>query len=231
MRRIVTFVGVLALCASLAACGSSSPSAPPSAKSLRASIIAAALAQKSVHWTETDRPQTAAATSFVADVTADSGMQRVTFAPGTSNAATATIVLVNHTLYVEGDAAGLENALALSTTQAAKYAGQWIAIPKGDTLYSGTADGLTLASIVRDAIPHGKLKVVRTTSALVLRTAARVLGASVSVEPSGDPLPIAFSSSNCIGCSTDGRFSKWNEAVHVRAPASSTPIAVVRRSS
>lgn len=197
---------------------------------MRASIIAAALAQKSVRWTETDRPQTSAATRFVADVTADSGTERVTFAPGTSSAATTAILLVGHTVYVEGDVAGLENALQLSEAQATKYAGSWISIPKGDTLYPGTAGGLTLGSIVRDAVPHGKVKMVRRSSALILETVGDVLGASVSAEPSGTPLPVAFSSSSCIGCSTDGRFSNWNEPVHVRPPASSTPIAVVRRS-
>jgi hypothetical protein len=243
MRRIAIAVIVLSLCAVLSACGSSSSSpSPPAPKvaapKVAAPIVAAALAQKSVHWEEIDRPHMQLPIKFVTDVNADSGTQRLTFAPGTRYAGKAQVRLVNDIAYVEGDAVGLKSVLYLDKARAKKYAGRWISIPKGDTLYAGIANGLTLASIIHDVIPGGRpLRLVRKnahgTPRLVVEvdTHSRTFSGfpgSLSANANGKQLPVAFDIPNCVGCYTSGTFSKWNEPVHVQAPAKSVPITTVR---
>ena len=217
---------VVALCALLSACGLSSPSRAASAD---ASIIAAALAQKSVHWTES---QNLCHVRWTADVTADSGAQRVTI--GACAKGSVEMRLVDDVVYVRGNPAGLESEYTtyLTEAQARRYAGRWIAIPKGSQLYGVAADGLKLASIVHDVDPRDyNLKVVRTPRV------TRVLGfddghppgpsVTLSAQATGDPLPVAMTGSGCVQCMYSGGFSRWNEPVHVQAPARSTPIATV----
>ena len=197
MRRIVTLAIVLAVCASLSACGSS----VPSPRSVRASIVAAALAQKSVHYAESIEVDMDCTTTITADVTADSGIAR-----GISGCyGSVEIRLVNDTVYIKGPATALEYYFA-SYAQTKNYSGKWISIPKGDKLYPQLSDGLTLASIVEKVRRDLPLKLVKLPAHF-----------SGIINPSGQ-----FTA-------TSGKFSKWNKLVHVQAPANSTPIAVVRR--
>jgi len=235
MRGFSTLAIVLAFGVALAGCASSANGrravAPPSqATSVDASIIAAALAQNSVHWTEF---QNLCHVRWTADVTADSGAQRVTigFCGAKGNV---EMRLVDDVVYVRGNPTGLESesTIYLTEAQARRYAGRWIAIPKGSQLYGVAADGLTLASIVHDVDARDyNLKIVRTPHA------TRVLGfddgnppgpsVTLSAQASGDPLPVAMTGTGCVECVYTGGFSKWNEPVHVHAPARSTPIATV----
>ncbi len=230
MRQIATLVIVLALCAALSACGSSS-SAPSSPKRVLASIVAAALAQKSVHYGSYVEVDMGGSSTSTADVTADSGIAQEKFSIGTLE-----IRLVNHTVYVHGDVEGLRNALLLTLPKAKRYAGRWISIPRADTLYATTADGLTLASSVHDFAPHSGLKQGRNESSGTRFLAFQWMTSdggfeNLSARASGEPLPVFFS--RAIHDSGDsyvvhGNFSHWNELVHVIAPANSVPIATVR---
>jgi hypothetical protein len=252
MRRIATLALVLAAYAPLSACGSSSSVRPASPKDVRASIIAAALAQKSVHWTW-DSGSKAGDERITADVTAHGGRQRLSSWPHSK----AEIRLVNDIAYVRGNSAGLREWLGLDMAQSTRYAGQWISIPRGDKLYARTADEVTLPSIVHDFVPSagrlGKLIVsygptgadgptglqgptgagVGSRESAPTRPAilqAGPTGTSLSLRTSGEPLPITYSVV-CVACWDNGTFSRWNEPVHVQAPAHSVPMASVRASS
>jgi hypothetical protein len=167
MRRlwIAYSFSVLAVCA-LSACGSSSVG-PQTPKTVRRSIVAAALAQKSVHWDWDVGSQTEAFESS-ADLTADSGVRQVRYFCCTkNNDARVRILLVDHTVYVRGDAPGLHITLGfhhawLTNAKARTYAWQWISIPRGDRLYSHLAADLLLGSVVRQFTPRagrdGKLR-------------------------------------------------------------------------
>jgi hypothetical protein len=147
---------------------------------------------------------------------------------------------VDGTEYVRGTAVALEYyVLDLSRAQAKRYAGEWIAIPKGDKLSPHGSVGLTVASLVEGAVPQyrftggGKLKLGRRvahgTRLLVLQmTEEKLFEHRMTARASGTPLPVSFYDSCGFVCGTSGTFSKWNEPVHVKAPASSTPIATVR---
>ena len=233
MRRIVTLAIVLAACASLSACGSSSPSSP---LAVRASIVAAALAQDSVHLNELATDAVISA-RWASDVNAHSGKQRLTLKGGTFGGGEAEVLLVNDTLYVRGNPSGLRYTLYMTGPQSRRYARQWISIPKGDRLYAETAAGLTLPSIVHNLTPQGKLKLVRRNSPATRLLAVTGAGrgdapsVSLSARASGDRLPVAYSEIVApYGHTRDGSFSKWNEPVSVHAPADATPITIVRGS-
>jgi hypothetical protein len=200
VSRIMAPALVLALWALLSACGSASP---PTPKDVRASIVAAALAQKSVHYEKNIEVDMEGTTTITADVTADSGIAL----EDSYDYGLVEIRLVNDTVYVKGDAAALRFYVAdLPHAVANGYSGKWISIPKGDPLYAYVSDGLTLASIVHDV--RSDLPVTH-----VNKLPARFAG---EVDPSGEYT------------ATSGTFSKWNEPVHVQAPANSTPIATLR---
>ncbi len=250
MRRIAVLVFLLASCVALMACGSSSPARAESLDtsalsrrgSVHARIVAAALAQRSVHWTEY---QNMCYVRWTADVTADSGSERITIGSpgcdvvGAKGKGHVQMVLANDVVYVRGDALGLasEYTIYLPWAAAKRCAWRWLAIPKGETLYAQAADGLTLASIAHDVDPQRsgdepKLSVRRTvsrgTKLIVLRAGSHMgwIG-TLSALAQGDPLPVSMSASGCVGCGYSGQFSKWNEPVHVHAPARSTPIEFV----
>src|SRR5436305_748867 len=102
MRRIAVPAIVVAVCVALSACGSSSPSTPK----------AAALAQKSVHWTAADQEQMEGETDWAADVNANSGRARVTW-DFEDLGGTLDLVQVNNIVYVHGDSDSLEYFLDL----------------------------------------------------------------------------------------------------------------------
>src|SRR4029077_15327081 len=89
----------------------------------------------------------------------------------------------------------------LTPAQAQKYAGRWISIPKGGTYYRFLAEGMTLGSIVHDAIPgRGGLKSFTRNSRgrrlLVLRgreSRSLLRASELTARAKGEPLPVAFS--------------------------------------
>jgi hypothetical protein len=209
--------------------------ASQSPKSLRASIVAAGLAQKSVHWAEHDLVGNALIKSS-ADVSANSGTQRVTVKVG-KETGTIHIVFVSDTAYVEGDAFGLVANLNLTKAQAKQYAGKWISIPDGDKAYRAVSGGLTVASIIHGVAPRGRLKAAKAKvhgrGVFVLEGTKgtgkkRVVGTLVA-RASGERLPIeSLVVDSAHEALARADFSKWNETVKVTAPTSSIPIATVR---
>jgi hypothetical protein len=201
---------------------------PP--RALLASIVAAALSQKSVHWTESEVDDAAGGITRVVNANADSGveLERFTFLDSRGSVA---IRLVDHTAYVRGDAAGLWNSLSLTPARAKRYAGQWVSVPQGDKLYSQLTRDLTLASIVHGATSIGPVKVVRSNpfGMLELKGESDSRFYDLSARATGRPLPVDFSNgTRPVAVSLSGSFDNWNERVHVRPPATSTPIATVR---
>ena len=231
MSRIVTLVLVTAVAVATAAVAL----AATSPKAFRASVVRAALAQKSVRWVEHDQAGNVVVASS-ADVNGNSGSQWLTVQLG-KQSGTIHIIFINGIAYVQGQALGLEVNLGLTSAQATHYAGKWIAVTKGDKAYASTADGLTLASIVHDVTPRGPLELVKKTLHGKRVFALEAVGGPeqapvfrVLVAPGrGKWLPIEASSINpARALSTHTEFGKWNEPVNVHAPSSSTPIATVR---
>ncbi len=199
VRRIPALAMATAICAPLGACGSSHLSP----RAVRASIIATALAQKSVHFEEDNDVTMGAGVTITADVTADSGMARLDSDEGTEE-----VRLVHDTVYVREFPSGLVYDFGLSRTRARSLARRWISVPRGDTKDTYIALWyLTLPAVLN------------LTSGMSLGTMPNRLPADFAgvTHDDGDTI------------STDGSFTRWNEPVQVRAPANALPLSTIRR--
>lgn len=192
-----------------------------------------------MHWTGTFGADLYGTDHRSGDVTANSGEERITY-----YGSALRIILVDHTIYARGHGALLQFRLGLSGSQAKQYANRRIAIPNTDKLFHGEGGPtvLTLSSLVRSVIPQGKVKVskktVRGTRLIDIRgtmpgthPAGRYdpYAHGLTASASGLPLPISYADGCGMMCFGSGHFSRWNEPVNVQPPASSTPIATVRR--
>jgi hypothetical protein len=206
-----------------------------SPRALRASIINAGKAQQSVHYVAKQVVGNSL-TTYTGDVEAADGIQHVTLKLG-KKTAHFTIIVIDQTVYVQGDDLGLQLGLGLTKTQASTYAGQWISIPKGDKLYTGQAAFVTLGSVMQIITPRGRLAAFK-----VKRHGVRLVGVrgisgtgkkkelQVLVAPAhGKRLPLEEDElTPGAGYISHTVLSKWNESVQVQAPSSSTPISTVR---
>jgi hypothetical protein len=209
--------------------------ATQSPKALRASILAAAKAQSSVHYT-THEVVGNTALALTADVAAADGRQHVSFKAGKTTGHI-TILVLDQTAYVQGDMNGLGVVLGLTRAQATTYAGQWISIPKGDKDYGKTAAAVTLGSFLQSITPHGRLSSfkarshgtrvigVRARSGKGKKKEVQVLAARAH----GKRLPLEEDElSSGQEYISHTALSKWNEQVQVQAPANAVPISTVR---
>jgi hypothetical protein len=202
---------------------------------VRASIVAAAKAQQSVHYkvTENDGP---ARVTIVGDVAAAEGTQHYSFKIG-KKTGKVTIVVSGQTAYVQGNVLGLEALQKLTKAQATTYAGQWISIPEGDKDYANAATDVTLGSIIQSSTPRGRLAVgVHKLHGQRVLAVGGVTGTGkkrevkvLATRPKGSRLPIeedeVAPAKEYISHTVFGR---WNETVQAQVPASSVPIATVR---
>ena len=228
-------MALLLLAAAAAAGAVPAASATESPKAVRASILAAANAQHSVRYV-TRELVGSTLLSFTGDIAATDGRQRVSFKAGTQTGQI-TILVLDQIAYVQGDANGLQLLQELTKAQSAKYAGQWISIPKGDKDYNSTAASVTLGSFLKSITPHGRLAVVRAklhgTRVIAIRatsgTGKKKRIQVLDARASGKRLPLEevdlVPGQEYIGRTT---MSNWNESVQVTAPANAVPISAVR---
>lgn len=236
MRRF-GLVGGLFFAGALAATAVAYPAQSP--KAMRAAILGAANAQKSVHWIMTWNDGYSRQ-RFVGVAGVRSGWQRVTYRDNFPTVGHLYIEVLNQTVYVRGDANGLSNLLErghLSRTRAQAYAGRWISIPKGDQAYRPNRNGILLHSFVGGLAPHGTLSTV--TTKFEGKRVVDLRGVSgprkdrwifdLYVPANGDKLPVgAKARIPGAGTVTHTALSKWNERLNLTPPASSTPISTVR---
>lgn len=226
--------GALLLAVALVAIVAAVALAAQTPRQLRASMFAAARAQHSVHYVAL----TIAAfrVRIVGDASGDRGSQVITFVEG-PDVGHLTVRVLARSAYLRGDAFTLHAYLNFSTSQATRYGGQWISIPSTHPRYSSIASAVTFRSFLTELYPKGTgLTGVRGTL-----DGDKVVGVRVSRQRAdlhvvstlyarahGTPLPFkerefapghGYSSSNTI--------SRWNEPVHVQAPAHAVPISTV----
>jgi len=225
---------VLALVVTAVAVAATVALAAQSPRALRDSILATAKAQQSVHYATRSVAGNARLT-LTGDVAAADGRQQVSMKVGKVTGH-ATILVLDRTAYVQGNANGLQFLLGLTKAQASSYAGQWISIPKGDKHYNPTAGAVTLGSFLQGIAPHGRLAAlkgklrgkrvigIRATSGKGKKKELQVLAAPAS----GKPLPLEEDElSPGRAYISHTAMSKWNEPVQVQAPANPVPISTV----
>jgi len=231
MRRFLLLAGVVA--AAVAAAGVARAAQSP--RVVRASIVAAAKAQQSVHY-KTSQIVGNGRLTLLGDVEATDGTQHVSLKVG-KKAGEITIVVSNQIAYVQGDVVGLEALQGLTKTQATTYAGQWISIPKGDKDYGSAAADVTLGSFIQISTPRGHLAAgVQKLHGQRVLAVAGVTGKGkkrelkvLAARPKGTRLPVeedeVAPGQEYLAHTV---FSRWNETVQVQVPASSVPISTVR---
>lgn len=232
MRRVAALVVGLGVAAGTAAIAL----AAQSPRQVRASIVGAAKAQHSVHYVSKEVVGSSL-TTLTGDVKAAHGIQHVKIHLG-KQTGHLTILVLGQTAYLRGDALGLE-IQGLTKVQAAKYDGRWISIPKGDKLYGPTAEDVTLGSVIEIITPHGRLSVAfkkahgrRVVAVAGVSGKGKKKQIHVLLAPAhGKRLPLE-EDEVAPGQESISRtvLSQWNEPVQVHAPASSTPISIVRGS-
>lgn len=227
-------IGVLVLVVATAALTAAVAFAAQSPKQLRVGMLAAASAHHSVHYVSTTSAP-GRTIRIVGDVGPNRGSQRITLRLG-SHSGQADVLVVGGSAYIRGNAFTLQNFFPFTQTQAAKYAGQWISIPSTSGAYSAVSADTTFASFLADLLPGTHLSLVRAKVSGrravgvrgVIRQAGAKLVETVYAPASGTPLPfvekVVVTGSQGTGMTS---MSRWNEVVHITAPANAVPITTV----
>jgi hypothetical protein len=200
-----------------------------------ASIVAAASAQASVHYTSTT-DFGAEQVSFVGDAGLVDGSQTITYTKS-GKTGHVTVIVSGGAAYIRGDAFTLKNYIGFAAAPATDYAGKWVRFPKTDKGYATLAAGVTLPSVVSELGLGGRLTSVPTTTigaqqvfgvrgtdapakgvATVNTVYARAVGTRLPVEEVATHGSIKLTMS----------FSNWNETIAIPAPNGSVAISVVR---
>lgn len=227
LRQSLVIAAVLVCSMPSAASASGSPT------KLLASILAAARAERSVHYASA-ASSGAVNVSFVGDAGVSQGIQRITYRKGTLTGQV-TVVVSGTTAYARGDAFSLVNYMGFSPTAATKYAGVWILIPHTARGYAAVSSGVTLSSAIDELKVAGQLTRLPNTTI----DAQRVLGVrgkksssghttldTLYAQAAGPPLPVKEIASQGAMRFT-ATFGMWNEAVHVVIPTATVPMSVV----
>ena len=227
-------VGVLVLVTAVAAVTAVVALAAQSPKQLRAAMLKAASARRSVHYVTTSSIP-GHAIRMVSDVGPSRGIQRITFTSAGASGP-ATVLVVGGSGYIRGNAFTLQSFFGFTPAQAGRYAGTWISIPSTNGAYSAVTADATFASFLADLLPRKHLELARTTIAgkrvVGLRGDAPqgslTLVETVYAPARGTPLPIEEKAvpSGHPGTSLT-RMARWNEPVHLVAPAHPVPISTV----
>lgn len=229
MARIATLVAVLAAAAAVTAVAVASTRSP---KSLRAAIFAAARKQHSVHYVEQGAASVLRQT-MVSDVAKTRGIQRISFTLQ-GKKGQFTVIVVNRIAYLRGNSLALHGYLGFTSAQAATYHGRWISIPPGNRRYEDLAASVTLPSFLHGIYPSAPLALVTTTVGGHKITGVRGTNKQGGVTfqeavlPDAKLRPLAVSDVDAKHGFIDAvKIGRWNETVHVKAPAGAVPIATV----
>jgi hypothetical protein len=210
-------------------------SAPDPPSKVLQSILAAAGAQSSVHYTSTTDFGNEQL-SFVGDAGLQDGSQSITYTKS-GKTGHVVILLSGNTAYVRGDAFTLQSYMGFKPAPAQRYAGKWVRFPHTDAGFQTLAVGVTLPSVIEELALQGQLSrvpqaVVDGRQLMGVRSTDMSNGVTtidtVYAAPQGSRLPVE-------DVATHGKtnlkimFSNWNESIAIPAPNGSTAISVVRK--
>jgi hypothetical protein len=206
-------------------------SAASSPKKLEAAIIAAARTKHAVHYVSTTVSGSTKVV-IVADVGPVSGSQHMTISDGASTGHV-TVIVSGNAVLVRGDAFGLFVGMGFNPADARADANVWVAIAPSSDLYAPTKADVTFPSLVNDLRLTPPYRAARATTVQGKRVVG-VAGTGVEAPvPSvlygaagSTPLPVK-ETLRPSGTSASIVLSRWNEAVHVNAPAASKTLGPV----
>jgi hypothetical protein len=207
-----------------------SAAASVSPAQLLSSSLAAARAQRSVHYVAAETSPISSVT-MVGDAAVDRGIQRITYRKG-SGVGHVTVTVVANTAYLRGDAFALTNYMGFPAAAAAAYAGKWLSVAPTATYFRTLAAAVRLQSTLDELKMPGPLRSVGNSTVLgqsvagvrsqFLRSGKRVTE-TLYVRTTGSPLPVEqVAAGGTIRLVTT--MGGWNEVVHVSAPRGAIPL-------
>jgi hypothetical protein len=198
---------------------------------VRTAMLKAARAKHSVHYVVDLQPKSTYARRqrkrirMVGDVAAGRGIQRITVSR-IGATGHVTVLVVNGTAYIRGDAYGLNAALGFTLPQADALNGRWIAVPRTSRAYKAVAADVTFSSFVGHVVPKRGLSLVEGGAKMIgVHGTVVELGhrfpETTYAATSGNRLPIEIKAifPGLHGGLARITMSDWNEPVRVSAPA------------
>ena len=210
-------------------------SAAGSPSAVLASILAAARAERSVHYESSESSGTSSVRQ-TGDAGSSVGIQRITYSSG-GRTGHVTVIATTTRAFVRGDAFTLAGYMGLKPSAAARYGGVWIRWTAADSGFASVAAGVRLGSTIDELTPSGSLATVPPTTVggrrvIGVAGTATSGGASVTTtlyaSATGAPLPVRETAIHGSDRLTV-RFSGWNEQVHAALPARSVAVSVVQK--
>jgi hypothetical protein len=159
---------------------------------------------------------------LLGDVARDRSIQRFT-ASGGGKTGHATVIVIHSTAYVRGDAYALRQ-WSFPASFISRYAGEWVSIPHGNSLYTSVA--VKFGALATRDVPGGLLSVVSGTvrgKPMWGLQGKESGGIATTYVPYNKqpPLPVEDLEvwRGTYPYTERVTFMHWNEAVHVKAPA------------
>jgi hypothetical protein len=185
--------------------------------------IAAAGAQKSVHYVSTSSIGGNRET-IVGDAGRERGIQRISFAHG-GTTGHVTVIVTTTAAYVRGDAFTLRNYMGLTSAQVSQYAGRWFSVKPPTVEYAVIAEAVRMRSFVNELTMAGPYTAVPATtlgghSVTGVRSKVTHAGKTATVTlyvAGGSSLPVVQVVDGSSGKVTT-TLTRWNEQVAVVAP-------------
>jgi hypothetical protein len=204
-----------------------SASAAQSPAGLLAASLAAGKAQGSVHYIARARFG-AEAVTITGDAALDRGRQQIAFTKS-GQTGHATVLVVNNTAFIKGDAFTLTNYMRIPAT----LANRWLSLAHTTSGFKTVAEAVRLGSTLDELKMVAPLQFVPGHSIAGTRTTA-IRGkvpqggvaafATLYVRAGGLPLPVEQVSTESSGATDTVTFNRWKESVTVAAPSKATPI-------
>jgi hypothetical protein len=205
-----------------------------------AAAVAATKRQTSFHFVESQSSGTSGVL-IAGDVGTSAGEQHITIRDGKKKGHL-TVLLADKTAYLQGDLYGLEGFTGLSAKLSSEFAGKWISVASTSSSFAELVATLEVskaatqlvslpgtltrgANSVRLGHPAVAVKAAQTSSAGSLKLTLYVAtkGASLPILVEGTTAATKGAARSVLAT-----FSDWGEAVHVSAPGTSLPIAMVQ---
>jgi hypothetical protein len=148
------------------------------------------------------------------------------------------VIIVGTALYVKADAAGMTEALGVTSAEAARYANVWISVPPSDGLYASAAEGVTVFSALNEVALSGPISVGAPTEVNGIEVVGLhgegpgpngggTVPETIFVSTGADPLPVEVNETASDGSTLKATFSQWGVPVAIAPPSGSIPIGSI----
>ncbi len=205
----------------------SSAAASRTPATLLAASLTAAKEQGSVHYVARARFGSQSVT-IAGDAALDRGRQQIAFTQS-GQTGHATVLVVNDTAFIKGDAFTLTNYMQIPGT----LADRWLSLAHTEKGFKDVAEAVRLGSTLDELKMTAPLQFVPGRSIAGMSTVgirgkapqgSLTTGATLYVRAGKTPLPVQQLSTESGGGSDSVTFSRWREPVTVVPPTDATPL-------